>query len=214
MRVKKEKVKQLILEFQEEQNISILKQIIKEISDMVYTYPTLVFHVSPEECSNFYIYFIERLRSLILKYNPELSSFYTWFNIALKSQCLNWLNSVRSNKRKNIKTESLDTSHQHIIPYSSYDLPESDDITTIIRHYITDLSCLDQLIIKLLYYDIDDKLVNEISLHNKRTFRKNLEMIKHFLNNNKKFEIQSELTSKISILQYKISDLKKKLLIS
>ena len=214
MRVKKEKVKQLILEFQKNLDIDVLKQIIKEISDMVYNYPTLVFHVNPEECSDFYIYIIERLKPLILKYNTELSSFYTWFNVVLKSQCLNWLNSIQAKKRKSFQTESLDTGHQYMLSDTSGDTHEDDNITAVIKQYIAELPDLDRLIIKLLYYDINNKLVNEISMYNKRPVKENLEMIKHFLNNNKKFKIYSELTSKISVLQYKILDLKKRLLSS
>ncbi len=181
---------------------------------MVYNYPTLVFHVNPEECSDFYIYIIERLKPLILKYNTELSSFYTWFNVVLKSQCLNWLNSIQAKKRKSFQTESLDTGHQYMLSDTSGDTHEDDNITAVIKQYIAELPDLDRLIIKLLYYDINNKLVNEISMYNKRPVKENLEMIKHFLNNNKKFKIYSELTSKISVLQYKILDLKKRLLSS
>ena len=97
---------------------------------------------------------------------------------------------------------------------ASDDTHEDDNITAVIKQYIAELPELDQLIIKLLYYDINNKLVNKISLYNKRPVKENLEMIKHFLNNNKKFSIYSELTSKISVLQYKILDLKKRLLSS
>ena len=41
MRVKKEKVKQLVLEFQRNSDVNLLKQIIEEISDMIHNYPTI-----------------------------------------------------------------------------------------------------------------------------------------------------------------------------
>ncbi len=212
MKIKKEKVKQLIMEFQRSFNAEIFKQIVVEMSDMVYNYPLVVFHMGPEDCSGFYIYFIERSRSLILKYNPALSSFYTWFNIVLKSQCLNWLNSLQSKKRKKIRTESLDNSLSYLTP-GERDKPAEngkDNISLSINKYIDNLSKLDHLIIKLLYYDIDTILLNKISSYNKKTKNENIELIKQLLNNNKKFSIQSGSNSKIAVFQYKILEIKKR----
>ncbi len=214
MRIKKEKVKQLIIKFQKDFNVEILKQIIKETSDMVYNYPSVVFHIRKEDCGDFYIYFIERIKSLISKYDPALSSFYTWFNIILKSQCLNWLNRVQRKKGKSIQTESLDNSLQYLMQIEELDDPVErnyDNISLIINQYIENSPVLEYLIIKLLYYNIDNKLLNKLSAYNKRSSEENIELIKQLLNNNRKFQIQSRTMPVISVLQYKILELRKKI---
>ncbi len=214
MKIKKEKVKQLILKFQKNFNVEILKQIIKETSDMVYNYPSVVFHAREEDCSDFYIYFIKRIKSLIPKYDPALSSFYTWFNIILKSQCLNWLNRMQRKKEKSIQAESLDNSLPYLTQIDPEDSGERnyDNISLIINQYIKNLPVLEYLIIKLLYYNVNNKLINELSTYNKRSSEENTELIKQLLNNNKKFQIQCRILPVISVLQYKILELRKKIL--
>jgi len=208
MRIKKEKVEELILKYQKKLDINILKDIIKETSDMVYNYPTIVFHVSIEKCSDFYIYFMERIPSLVLKFNPILSSFYTWFNIVLKSQCLNWLNTLKVHKKKMISVISLDQYY--------YDVSDNNDLyddenVQLVRDYISNLPLLDRLIIQLLYYNIDDMLLQEISDYNHRSVDYIFTLIKKILNNNRKFIIQRKASCQIELIQSKIYDLKKQL---
>lgn len=211
MRIKEKEVKELILRFQETNDIEILKALVKETSDMIYHYPLVVFHKNLDECSEFYIYFIERFSNLIKKYNSKLSSFNTWFNIILKSHCINWLNSKKMQKRKQIKAISINK----IDLLSNFNPSKKnnplDNIATEVQSIIEHLPELDYLIIKLLYYNIDKHLLKRLSLFNKRSKEENLSLIDKLLNNNKKFEKQQELIHKILNMEYLIKELKIKL---
>ena len=103
MKINKKKIEELALEYRKEPRKEIFKKIIIEVSDMVYNYPSIVFFVKHEECSDFFIYFIERLKAFIIKFDPSRSSFFTWFNIIIKSQCLNWLNKKKAETAYHIK---------------------------------------------------------------------------------------------------------------
>lgn len=207
-----EKVSNLILQFQKTSDKETLKQIIKGVSDMIYNYPLLVFHKGMDDCSDFYIYLIERLEKLIKKYNPALSAFNTWFNIVLKSQCINWLNSKANKKKNNNPALSLnnDSIFIELAVTESHNKNEENYIKLTVSEYIDSLKGFDFLLIKLLYFTIDKKLLKQLSNYNKRSYEENIKLINKFLNNNKKFNIQFQLTKQISILQYKIFKLKEK----
>lgn len=210
MRINNEKITPLVLKYQNTKDNNILKEIIKESSNMIYNYPHVVFHKDIDDCSEFYIYFIQRLYKLLLKYKPALSSFNTWFNIVLKSQCINWLNKLTKTKKSQINTISINENCNEIS--KTKDNTDDKNIISIsVINIINSLNIFDYLIIKLLYFDIDKNLLIKLSHYNKKTIKKNVESLNNFINNNKKFKLQKKLTEKIDTIQYKIYNLKQKI---
>ncbi|MBU1077262.1 MAG: sigma-70 family RNA polymerase sigma factor, partial [Spirochaetes bacterium] len=185
MRVEENKIKPLVLQFQETSEKEVFKEIIMAASDMIYHYPLIVFHKDIDQCSEFYIYFIEKFHKLLHKYDPSLSSFNTWFNIVLKSQCINWMNTRARKEKKKVKTVSMDTDQQHneVAFVESIHQLQDNSTRDIISQSINKLNDFDQMLIRLLYFNIDDHLLRSLSSFNKRSLQDNISLIQDFLNN-------------------------------
>lgn len=206
-----EKINNLIIGYQNSGQVSILNQIIKEISIMIYNYPLKVHALKEDDCSEFYIYIIERIDTILMKYKIQLSSFKTWFSIVLKSHFLNWINKKNKISSNSVKTFSIDDENlnQDFLFSKIESNPETDDkFMQIINNYINQLPNIDFLIIRLLYFNIDDELIKILSKTNGNNERINMDIIKSYLNNNKKFKTQYILNDKITNCNHKLYELK------
>lgn len=67
----------------------------REVELYVYNFPRLAYRKDPDVCSDFYIYALDRLESVIRNFpEGEPVKFKTWLNYVLRNQFLNYLRSV------------------------------------------------------------------------------------------------------------------------
>lgn len=165
MRVDEVKIKKLIREYLKSKSKDVLFEIVKELSIMVYNYPKIVFRRNEDDCSEFYLYFIEKIENLITKYNENMASFNTWFNVVLKRRYLNWLNKMSAMKKRapdtvlwdDISCDSFILQERmfYNIFLSNQNLLREDELKKRLNEVYKKLDVKDYLLIKLLYYPVD-----------------------------------------------------------
>ncbi len=214
MRLDKEKIVKLINALRaDKSNKSILKALIEEVSNMVYNYPRIVFHDSEDDCGEFYLYFIERLPRFILKYNVVKSSFATWFCIVLKSHYLNFKNK----QRKYISANSISLNYtpfknssinmMNLVSYQKWTKDDYDELSHKVLKFIHGLTLEEQVIIKLLYFNMDTELLRNLAELTGVPVEKCMKTYTDILNENtKRFDMIYKLKNDITEIRKKIFD--------
>ncbi len=223
MRVREVKIKELIRKYKATNNEKVLVEIIKEISDMVYNYPRVVFNRSKDDCSEFYIYFIEDVKKIIKKYNENLASFNTWFNVVLKSRYINWLNKLSYKRKKQVDIilwEDLtlgtdDKNKEEKLFYNIYLSQQNEkydsQLSKKLMKIYNKMSLSDIILIKLMYYPIDSSIIEHLTKFLNKSPRECYEIYMKAYKENNLIEKQEILKEKIVDLVYKISKIKKKI---
>ena len=97
-------IKKLVSEYKTARSVITFKEIINHLSKYIYNYPRKVFGINHESALDFYLYYIERIENIILKYNETEIKFITWFTYTLRNSYLNYVDS-KKRKEKYKKTE-------------------------------------------------------------------------------------------------------------
>ena len=97
-------IKKAILEYKSSRSVITFKEINNHLSKYIYNYPRKVFGVCHEIALDFYLYYIERIENILLKYNETEAKFITWFTYTLRNSYLNYIDS-KKRKEKYKKVE-------------------------------------------------------------------------------------------------------------
>ncbi len=221
MRVDELKIKRLIADYlKNNENENILFDIIKELSEMVYNYPRIVFRKDLDTCSDFYIYFISDIKKIILKYNSQLANFNTYLNIALKSRYINWYNKTISKQQLNeVPLENLNNENipslEDKITYNIYINKQYDNINSelksLINSILKKLPQKEMLIVKLLFYPIDSETLKILSAHLNTSLKMTYKKYMATYHKHNLIEKQNELREKIYKTENRIYALKNKI---
>ncbi len=213
MKVNEEKVKKLFLNYLENRNY--LKDIVEEISNMVYNYPVLIGATILQEygyelkdlCSEFYIYFIERFENLLRKYDPNRASFNTWLSLVLKSQYINWYNLKL--RKKGIKTLPLELDRLKFY----FKETEEDEFLNKVRKAINALNLKEKLLIYLLFFPVNYEVVKLLAEFKKITEEEAENLLDRYIEKTADYRIkQWKLEIEINKLYYKLKEKRNKTL--
>jgi hypothetical protein len=164
-------IKKNILAYQTSRSSLVLNDIIAHLSNYIYHYPRKIFLLDHDKAIDFYIYYLERIEKIILKYTPIDVKFITWFTYTLKNSYLNYID-MKKRKDKDIKQElSFD---KYLDPYASltlYDIVASKNDSN--NDYIKNISNDILEYINKIYNDRD---ITIFALHNLELF------ISHIIN--------------------------------
>ena len=94
-------IKKLVSEYKTARSVITFKEIVNHLSKYIYNYARKVFGVNHEIAMDFYLYYIERIENILLKYNETETKFITWFTYTLRNGYLNYIDIKR--EKKNIK---------------------------------------------------------------------------------------------------------------
>lgn len=210
MKIDEIKIQKLISQFKNSKDQQILIEIIKELSIMIYNYPKLLYNYNEDNCSDFYLYFIERIESVILKYNENMASFNTYFNIVLKSRYINWLNQIKTKNR--IQDYPVSFENLNSARFQNYDgcLNESD-LKNKIEEVIKKMPVLDYLIIKLCYYHIDAQTLNILAEYLKKPLKECYNLYQEAFEKSSYTEKFNKLYTKLENLNIKLNYLEQNL---
>ena len=112
----------------------------------IYNFPRLAYRRSPDECSEFYLYLIERLEGFIQNYPIDAPiRFKTWFNYALRNQFLNFIKTRNMEEPAQISIEEYEDS----LMVESFS--EAENGGREIAEGLAKLPESDRLIVKLYY---------------------------------------------------------------
>lgn len=104
MRIEDEFIKKAVSEYKALRSAITFKEINNHLSKYIYNYPRKVFGVCHETALDFYLYYIERIENILLKYNETETKFITWFTYTLRNGYLNFVD-YKKRKEKYKKTE-------------------------------------------------------------------------------------------------------------
>ena len=97
-------IKKAVMEYKASRSVITFKEINNHLSKYIYNYPRKVFGVCHETAMDFYLYYIERIENILLKYNETEAKFITWFTYTLRNSYLNYIDSKkRKEKYKKIE---------------------------------------------------------------------------------------------------------------
>lgn len=139
-------IKKAVSEYKASRSVITFKEINNHLSKYIYNYPRKVFGVCHETALDFYLYYIERIENILLKYNETETKFITWFTYTLRNSYLNYVDyKKRKEKYKKIEV-SMDaplcdretlTLHDVLYDSKKYSIDllnsinENDDIENI-----------------------------------------------------------------------------------
>ena len=97
-------IKKAVMEYKASRSVITFKEINNHLSKYIYNYPRKVFGVCHETAMDFYLYYIERIENILLKYNETEAKFITWFTYTLRNGYLNYIDyKKRKEKYKKIE---------------------------------------------------------------------------------------------------------------
>ena len=97
-------IKKAVMEYKASRSVITFKEINNHLSKYIYNYPRKIFGVCHETAMDFYLYYIERIENILLKYNETEAKFITWFTYTLRNGYLNYIDSKkRKEKYKKIE---------------------------------------------------------------------------------------------------------------
>lgn len=97
-------IKKAVMEYKASRSVMTFKEINNHLSKYIYNYPRKVFGVCHETAMDFYLYYIERIENILLKYNETEAKFITWFTYTLRNGYLNYID-YKKRKEKYKKAE-------------------------------------------------------------------------------------------------------------
>lgn len=163
------RIKEWLRKYQNNEDVYPL--IAEHLADFVYNYPSVRHQQDEEVCSEFFIYFFERLPKLLNKYEIQDCEFASWFVIVLRSHYLNW---VKKSNKINQKHYSLEDYHS-LSDHRSLDKTDTFEGQQI-QNVIKELPKKVELAMKLHYFDFFEAHdLYEIAKVFKRDLRKLIE---------------------------------------
>lgn len=137
MSIEDEFIKKAVSEYKASRSVITFKKINNHLSKYIYNYPRKVFGVCHETALDFYLYYMERIENILLKYSETEAKFITWFTYTLRNGYLNYVD-YKKRKEKYKKTEvSMDaplcdretlTLHDVLYDSKKYSIDSFDSI--------------------------------------------------------------------------------------
>lgn len=157
-------IKSVVKTYQAMRSTKSLDEIIEHLSSYIYHYPRKVFGMEHEIATDFYLYYIERIDLILLKYVESEVKFITWFTVTLRNTYLNFAKKIKAQKY-NFKTVlSLDAKMGNekltlydVIPSASSE--SGENINDIAKNIFNTIKSR---------FDIRDSLI--FSIHNLELF--------------------------------------------
>lgn len=205
------KIKRIISEYDKTEYVKEKKESIKlfrkEIELYIYNFPRLAYRRNRDFCSEFYLYVLDRLDSIIKNYPIDADiQFKTWFNYVLKNQFINYLRYNQKEESSSfVPLENYETQLAVEVNHSGY-----EDYKRL-HEGLGRLSEIDRLLIR--FYYLPESLTPDdfhfatkqfgLSFRQVLTIQKNL--IEAHLSETKRIR---DLTSKISEISVSLTHLK------
>ncbi len=148
MQLHDRKIKSIIREWQQQEKDPefILSHFKKEVELYIYNFPRLAYKKDLDECSEFYLYVLDQLESIINNYPLEADiQFKTWFNYVLRNKFLDY---YHKNKKNKVAPLSLDDYEEELTAQTFTD--EQCDFAGL-KQGLNALGPHDRLLIKLYY---------------------------------------------------------------
>ena len=125
MLIDDEYIKKEVSIYQMTRSTISLNKIIDTLSGYIYYYPRKVYLVDYDKAIDFYVYYIERIDKIILKYRKmDDVKFITWFTHTLRNHYLNYVDML---KRKNkFSKEELTYDENALILYDVVSYEDKD----------------------------------------------------------------------------------------
>lgn len=101
-------IKKAVLEYKASRSVITFKEINNHLSKYIYNYPRKVFGACHETALDFYLYYIERIENILLKYNETEAKFITWFTYTLRNSYLNYIDSKKRKEKYKKNEVSMD----------------------------------------------------------------------------------------------------------
>ncbi len=194
-KIDEDKIKKLILEYQEGNN-SILNTIIKEISIYVYNFPIIMYNRELDEAGEFYIYFIERIENVIKNFQDKGYKFTTYLTASLINSFKNFLIT----KRKTLKVIYESELSNINILYLLSDLKEDENVN--LEKSIEFFNTLDEfskLIIKTFIFELTPEDLKLISKYTGKPIQQVINEYEEIYKNvNKKYIKRKKLIESIN----------------
>ena len=114
-----------------------LNKIIDTLSGYIYHYPRKVYLVDYDKAIDFYVYYIERIDKIILKYNKmDDVKFITWLTHTLRNHYLNYVDMIK--RRNKFSKEELSYDENALVLYDVVSYEDKDSESERFRN-ISDL---------------------------------------------------------------------------
>ncbi|MCX8029466.1 MAG: sigma-70 family RNA polymerase sigma factor [Brevinematales bacterium] len=158
--VDENRVKSLISEYQNG-NQSVMNAIIREISLYVYNFPIVLYNSSRDDASDFYIYFMERVESVVAKFKDKGCKFVTYLTASLINYYKNFLAGKRRTLKIVYESELNDVNIFSVL--SSDNLSFDDSLISIAVEFFESLDEFSKLIIKTFIFELTPEDIKLIS---------------------------------------------------
>jgi len=148
MELHDKKIKTLIERFKsgKEDIHNILNDLRREVELYIYNFPRLAYKKGPDICSEFYLYVLERLGSIIENFPlNETIQFKTWFNAVLRNQLTNFFYYHQKDRKLELSLEDYEND-------ISVDVFEKEelDLKTLMKG-LSSLNCMERLSLLFFY---------------------------------------------------------------
>jgi RNA polymerase sigma factor (sigma-70 family) len=152
-----------------------IRQIIELVSEYIYNYPRLAHRETEDSCSEFFIYFIERLPKLLNRYEIRDALFTTWLLPVIRRHYINW---IKKRNHEEIKS----TLYEDDFIFNT-GLDSGDDLCLLANKEINKDKILDiinslpkklKVVIKLHYFDFFD---SEDILETSKVFQRDINIL-------------------------------------
>ncbi len=145
------------------------------MAEYIYNYPRLTHKESEDSCSEFFIYFIERLPKLLNRYKIKDTFFTTWLLLVIRRHYINWIKKTNREEIKSILYEDDFIFNAELNNESDLCLLANKKITKDkIREAINSLPKKVKIVIKLHYFDFFE---SEDILEINKVFKKNIHIL-------------------------------------
>ena len=187
----------------------IIMEFKKETEIYIYNFPRLVYKKGQDTCSDFYLFVLERLESIIKNFPMEDElKFKTWFNYVLKNQFLNFM----AYQKKNSVIELQIDNYENELSVELFEHEETE--MAELKQGLDNLDLIDRVLIKFYYMPelIDTADIRAASDYFRLSVETILEIQKNLITANlKAVEQIRELSSGIRKINKALLDLKYKL---
>ncbi|MBN1899590.1 MAG: hypothetical protein JW827_12500 [Spirochaetes bacterium] len=215
-RINEDKIVKLVRDYQKDRENQIMIEIIQQTSQMIYNYPKIVFHRNEDDCSDYYLYLVQRLDKIILTYDPAKATFQTWFNVVLRSRYINWIKKRKKQEEKKVKAflyndlaKTEKENPEDLLFYHFRSVPSQHNNRPLSR-VLNSLSFTDFMIVKLAFFPLDNEMLHDLSRYRGENVEKCFELYTKIIKEHSMAEKQNKIKDNIYRIQYDLFETKKR----
>lgn len=226
MNIDDEKVKLLVKKYQLGRSNAAYREIVDSLSSYIYHFPRKVFAKDNEHASEFYIYLLKHLDSILLKYEDRGCKFTTWFTYVLRSRYSNFVKHKKSLDKNETAELSLhsrvDETGEELIDRIAADDDDNESVKQLIAEINAEVvqvsSERNALIFRIHYIElfvgfIIPAICSYFRVNTKRALEISIEAKKSYLHHkDRALKLQDSISGlSIKIRKYELKGEKEKL---